>query len=264
MSYLCMNSSLTPEFIESRPDIKWDFYFLSSNDTITCDFIEKHISKKWDWGHFSWNSNIDWKFVKRHLNRNWDWNDLSQFLDVTWEIVQKNPDMQFGGSGLVMNKGIMPETIVQHFTRSQLTKKHSGCMNKYEYTDELLSRNPNLSWDFISRNPDIRDISQIDWDWTRLARLSMTTLKIVKENFRKLNRHTLSINPNLTADFVINNRGKVKWHWDLLSANKFNKHRVISARNKQMKITYYRSILYICLADKLPTEMICYIANCSV
>jgi hypothetical protein len=81
MTNLSMNSSITPEFVESHPKGllvepgvlgEWDMYFFSMNTSITPEFVENHPNLKWNVYNLSMNPSITSEFVESHPNWNWD------------------------------------------------------------------------------------------------------------------------------------------------------------------------------------------------
>ena len=76
---------------------------------------------------------------------------------------------------------------------------------------DILSRNPNITWDIVQQNPDKK------WNWWELSKNPNITWDIVQQNpDKKWNWYRLSENPNITWDIVQQNPDK-PWDWDRLS-----------------------------------------------
>src|SRR5258708_4326649 len=76
-----------------------------------------------------------------------------------------------------------------------------------------LSRNPNITWEFVQNNPDI------PWDWDYLSRNPNITWEIIQNNSDKpWNWGYLSRNPNITWEIIQNNSDK-PWNWGFISRN---------------------------------------------
>jgi hypothetical protein len=128
MSLININHSITPEMIESHPELKWDYNLLYNSLFITEEFIEKNIDKISNWFSFSKNPNISFEFIKKHSNKNWNWLLISK--RVTFNQIINN--LQFKWSWL------------------EITKNPN-------ITLELIFNNPHLPWVYhaICENPNL-------------------------------------------------------------------------------------------------------------
>ena len=88
-----------------------------------------------------------------------------------------------------------------------------------------ISRNPNITLDFIEANPDK------PWDWSGISLNPNITFDFIEANPDKpWDWFEISYNPNITLDFIEANPDK-PWDWYWISSNKFIYDNVICERS---------------------------------
>ena len=65
------------KFIESFPDDKWDWDYLSKNPNITFETVQNNPDKPWNWMWLSENPNITFEIVQNNQEKSWDFCWLS-------------------------------------------------------------------------------------------------------------------------------------------------------------------------------------------
>ena len=170
-------------------DIKWDPIYDREPDDWDCFFL-------------SLNPNITWDIVQSNPNKSWNYAMLSKNPNITWNngvnLVQSNPHP-------------VPERTALAGGTSSLYGP--ACGNGKDWDYNMLSKNPNITWDIVKENPDRA------WDYDELSRHHTITWNIVLSNPNKpWNYVYLSSNPNITLDIVKENPG-IDWDYSWLSLN---------------------------------------------
>ena len=111
-------------------DIKWDPIYDREPDDWDCFFL-------------SLNPNITWDIVQSNPNKSWNYAMLSKNPNITWNngvnLVQSNPHP-------------VPERTALAGGTSSLDGP--ACGNGKDWDYNMLSKNPNITWDIVKENPD--------------------------------------------------------------------------------------------------------------
>lgn len=243
-NHISINTNISDRIIRKYPDLPWEDMGLIYNNTITWDLLSERIdyalnldltsksyqekprnlrdaeflnSESWRrgglWKHLSDHPNITPQAVASYPEVDWDWYEIYQNSNFTLNEIQKR---------FITTKDPLEEKLVL----------------------SIASCNPNIPFSYIVSRPDI------PWNFSELCSSNKVTIDDILQypNLRWDGR-TLSLNPNITLDFVIrtddrifdpeevdsifNLRGHVQysqfksikscirltWDWDYLSCN---------------------------------------------
>lgn len=195
------NPNITMEIVEANPFFPWDYLALAGNPSISLETAEKFLVVENGWkedpindeifyeSDISLNANVTWEIVKAHPEKRWNYEKMSRNPNITWEIIQSNPDKPWSIKEFSKNPNVTWELIrdnpdlpwdfygtMSHmkFLPEDLPEILAG--EKYGFTIQFLSENPNLTWDIVKANPEI------EWDY-----------------------HTMTVNPNITWEIMQTN-----------------------------------------------------------
>lgn len=203
------NPNLTIGFIKRFPDEPWRFDLISRNPAITMEDVKNNPDLPWDFGGLSMNPNLTIEYVKNNLDKNWNWADITFNADVN--DIKNNPDLPWAwyafGSN---NKNITIDFITKHMEKGNIMDLFKVSLNPEIKPDDVRN-NPDLPWEFylggFSYNPSI-DIEFVKEFKDRLCFQEVSanpgiTMEDIRNNpdlpWEWLD---VSINPNLTIDFV--------------------------------------------------------------
>lgn len=151
--------------------------------------VNSYPEAPWDWIQLSLNPSISFEYIKATPHLPWNKRCVSQNSGITEAIVRSNPEFQWDYTGLCAN--------------------------------------PNLSYAFFKEyliEPDA--VRHIDWNILS-ANPSITTLDIIENPQHPWNDRFLSMNPNITSAFILNEGASRQWHPASVSANAGIKERDI-------------------------------------
>lgn len=168
--------------LAQNPSISLNDLVILGNDDIFL-FIHSHPELTWD-------------FVKKYLHKSWHWKELAKRDFIRWEHILESPKLLEVCS---INPNITPKIV------------YENDWIMWSYVD--LSRNPNLTMEFILQYID-------EMDWYQVSINSSITWENVI-NFPELpwRWDGLSQNPNITWEIIKNNLDK-PWHWLTIGMNK--------------------------------------------
>lgn len=189
--------------IEKNPNLPWNFQEISVNHTLTSEFLIKYIDQDWDWVALSKNKNLNFDKLIGLVPLNWHWRRLSENTSLTKNFVRYYYNYFYTHKvlhNIYQNKIIPFEEILAdsfwpdnlyltsyhpEITADYVLKQESiseisiqnlsanlGLRvpdlqklldNNIELDFELLSRNPNLSFNFILKYKDKK------WDYDLLS-----------------------------------------------------------------------------------------------
>lgn len=181
------NKFIDINFVKSHPEFKWDWDELSG--TLPIDQIDSNPEFKWDYFYISENKTLTSEYVLSHMDKNW-----------SWENIFDNPNIDYN---------ILTESKVD------LSDKMNDSINGEIHYDKLFK---NISSSFIKKYKDIFLSNEPIFNTFHM--LGIITLQdIEKDPDLIVDYQYFSENPNLTIDYVINNKDEP---WDLrrLSRNK--------------------------------------------
>lgn len=165
------------------------------------------------------NSNITIQFIKNNKkNINFDYYNIFKGKLLTYNMIKKNKDFLFDGCSkqrikdyfdiLCQNPNITMKDI-------QENPHIFNCLRN-------LSRNPNITWEFIKSKIDENNQSLININWSRLcinSNLKFEDIKYIWLNYPNVFiEHKFGVNPNITWDIVKNNMD-IPWNWLDISEN---------------------------------------------
>lgn len=118
------NPNVTLEIIESNPQIKWDFYYMSCNSNITWENIKKTLDKyNWSIKVATYNPNVTWSIVKENLDLNWDWCYICLTFKINEEDIDKYPiDFTYFSSNPYITMDLVKKYSHKHWNYNELIK----------------------------------------------------------------------------------------------------------------------------------------------
>lgn len=169
------NPNLTWDIVLDNPDFKWNYYALSGNKNITWDIYDNNNTHKWNCYILVNNPNIDWNIMQNKYKKFYYFmHNVSSNPNITWKIIKDNPDVlgnrwKWNYHFLICNPNITFE-IIQNY------------LKKYILDGSSISLNPNLTWDNIINNPDIK------WDFNVILNTIELPLEIylITEKIRNI------------------------------------------------------------------------------
>jgi hypothetical protein len=251
-------SSLTFEIIENYPDIKWDYFILTSNINIPIDFIKKNLDKNFNWYHLSLTVDIEtifenielpWKYIyisknsnlrEHHIIKykdkiNWDWNSLLLNGNISIDFIMDHKENDYQ-----IEYGLIYSCLTSKFISSNINKPfwNFNELSKHpSITLNIVKNNKNKEWNwgklskYLKINiEDVLENNDLPWNWNKLSKNTYLTIGmkcIIKYPHLPWNWYYLSESPNITIDFIkkysnINNLDYVDWN--ILSKNLLKKH----------------------------------------
>lgn len=240
---LSLNPSITWEIIQANPDFGWNFQALSLNPSITWEIIQANpdfpknsgIPTPWDWENISRNPNITWEIILVNPTLPWNRTVAYKYIPMTEEtfstmnktpeffgyfsenpsltlgMILKEPNGNWIWERVSANPGIKMENIIEY----PAYPKHPGKMLPWNYGG--LSRNPNITWDFIMKNLDK------PWNWDCLCMNPNITPEIVKAHSFTSDCKTLDYFLCNQCRYCRQQKNCVwrskNWDWDYLCEN---------------------------------------------
>lgn len=263
------NPGVTAEVV-AKHDLKWDPVGLSRNPNIQ-SLIEASPKYNWSMRNVSINSAINTTFVAKFPDLKWDYDMLvlnpnyeSQSALGMCNIVNlsMSPTLTLGMLGqtkgwcmaLLSNNPYLPAGTVEKF-------------GDWDWYPKLIATNPAVpistlqkmsTWDpsDSSAHPGltlpVMESCAGKWDMELLSANGAVDMKFVADHKWNWNYSTMSQNPNLTAQFVLDNMDK-KWDWAAIAAHKCLTPKLVEARsdwsdtilfsNKHLPIDYLLKLL---------------------
>lgn len=137
------NPDIRPEFVIAHPELPWNTeWAIYENPRLTPSWIKEHPEFPIDWNGYSRNPSLTRKFLVDNLDKEWNWIRLSSSIAITEDIV---------------------EELIDH----PLAHWHWGMCG--------LSKNPNLSYDFVERHLDK------PWDYRLLSMNNQGLNRVLRE-----------------------------------------------------------------------------------
>jgi hypothetical protein len=187
-------------------------------------FLEENIDKyEWNFSGISQNKGLTAEFIDKHPDWNWDWDILSRHLSVpSLEFIEKYRDKKWNWSSLLCQQCISLD-IIEKCIQYYETKISDHEINNNPVIYKLiscgiywlpLSRNPNLTIDYIKRYLDKQ------WHWHFLAKNSNLTIEFIKNHqvFSEYGHQSLSYSSHLTFEYIQNHPDD-NWNWIAISKN---------------------------------------------
>jgi hypothetical protein len=217
-SYTSLNPNITWDIVQQNPDFNWNINYLAGNPNITINIIQNNKDK--------------FKYVNYHPREPNDFlRNLVRNPNISWEMILNLTKANFPSADYNQNLNVTFDFIRQH------------CMmlNYYEYFELCISKHPDLTWEFVLENINCR------WDWYKLSKHPNISFEIIRDNpeynwsyfgiienpnftlelvekvingelwsDKFITAYTLSINPNLTWEFI-QRYSILNWNYEALS-----------------------------------------------
>jgi len=245
--YLIQNPNLTWEFIYSNLEIfrKYDPILekVTIHPSVTMDIINKHPEIEWCYKKIIYNPNIDFenynkfKFAFGDLEKHRE--ILSKSKNLPIQTILDNPDFKWDFYSIILNPNLVADYLepILKLYKSQ----NKMCYFSWEYLSQspfitmdmiekypdfpwkpyLLTKNPNLTCEFVKRNyyKYFKNQKDIIFYWKSISKHHNIKLIDIEENLRDYPWHWggLSENPNITWEFV-NKHKSESWNWSMLSS----------------------------------------------
>ena len=135
----------------------------------------------------------------------WNWSLVSSNPSISFEFISKNPTLPWVPKYVSSNPNITQKDIVSNL--------------EYPWDFEGLCSNPNLSLDFFNEyivKPDV--VHRVDWHLIS-ANPSIIMMDVINYSNYAWNDRYLSMNPNLTSNFILNEGKGRKWFVPYVSSN---------------------------------------------
>lgn len=175
------------------PEKTWNYQDLTMNSNISLDFIESHALP------------LDKKTTKDFKKIPWEYHLLVNNPNLTIQYIDKHYDKRWKH----IYASIRSVFVNREFFNNLSAKTMIN--NKDFSFDSVISINPNITWDIVRNNSDIK------WNYDPLSANANITMEIIKAHPEiKWNYRFISRNPNITWEMVKNNIGE-EWDWDDLS-----------------------------------------------
>lgn len=169
------------KILEYFPDKEWDWHYLTSNPNISLEYIDNHPELPWVKENICRNPNITLNYVFQHPEIVWDWQALANNSGITLNDISSHPEIPWN----------------------------------YLY----VSHNDNITLDFILENIEHFDTKEKS---KNLGKGSLITLKNIEDHPELFwSKGVLSMNPNLTLDYVFDHPDDSdnKWEWLFICSN---------------------------------------------
>jgi hypothetical protein len=86
------NPNVTFDIIQTNPQIKWDFLWLSGRSHITWENIKSTLDiYPWNIKQTTYNPNVTWESIKEFPTLNWDWAYISLKFKISEDDIGKYP-----------------------------------------------------------------------------------------------------------------------------------------------------------------------------
>ena len=182
------NEKITIDDIIEHPDIPWDYYGLSRH--IDVNFIYANPALPWNYHELSGKAAL-W-FILDNLDYCLDYSYLSSNPNLTIDFILEHLDKNWEWEDLYSNPNIMLEDLITN--NLQFKDKYAF---QRVYPDYCVENLQDLDWKIISEYASMDCIKKyMAWSWNYIS---------------------LSMNPNITIDFILENKNK-SWNYDILSA----------------------------------------------
>ena len=235
-SAISLNPNLTWEIISTNLDRQWWWSPLSQHPCVTWEIIQENTHLEWDPWYACYNPNFTLQIIED--NREWFGQCLYLAIEncydrldngeTSLEFISKMMDTLVTLGHSLSHSVYRSLVILGHtpLTPSLSIDAKISSWDMYKLSTQIplefiqnhpelkwefggVSRNPNLTWEFVMANLDKR------WDWKALSRSPIVTMEIIDSSPNiPWNWGEVSSNPNLTWDYVINNRDRP---WSLYS-----------------------------------------------
>jgi len=190
------NPNTTLELIETYIHYPWNWELICYSLITKFDFVEKYLhTNKIEWAALSLNKNITIDDIERNIELPWNWKNISTRLDITIEFIKKHSDKKWCIFNLSQNPSLWDD------------------INKNAQNYDALTAlfNPNVTLEFIERHMPIYTMPENEHYLNQeLPRLPVITLDFIRKHKDVFNTECFSLNPNVTFDFIMENKD-MRW-----------------------------------------------------
>jgi hypothetical protein len=232
--YLGRNQNFTLDFVDTFPDLDWDWREITSNYNISIDEIKANPDRPWDYQYLSCRYDLDYDFVKENREKGWNYTNLI-FYGIIPESVYKSLPIPFAEPILVnyytnridfdtlgidrwdfLNKrGKIPSCGEENWRLMDIRniKKYSKELSEIEIIKKEKSERSNITIDELRSNSG-------SWDWDVISNNRIFTLDIIKNNLDlSWNWDIISKRDDISTDMIEDNI-LLKWNWKVISSRK--------------------------------------------
>ena len=227
----------------------------SRNENIKIEDILNNANLKWNWKFISSRSDLLLEHILMNRFLHWDWEQLSKTLKITIEDVLNNIDLPWDYSSLTLNENIKINDVVKYMKPYvKLCEENNQILwdtvkiipwnfdsyplaFNYLFGNEVkiieikqnkilplnvnfFSNCPAILYSFIKHFPS--KVFHYELDKTLLKKFLGTnfiTIEKIEENPTFPWYPTISVNPNITLDYVLKNLNK-NWNLGIVTRNK--------------------------------------------
>lgn len=225
------------------PDFMWNWDLLSQN--LPIDQIMEYTDFPWNYKKFNINKTLTQKFIDEHKDKSkFDWNYSKIVMKINLSKITENPDFLSNFDIMSRNPTLTSEFLLNHLDEDwdwNAVFRNSNidfdilADSKVDFTNMInesiingednegeqiyyIDYASNLSAKFIRKYKDI--FLTYEEAFEEIHENGILTLEDIKEDPELIVNHEyLSLNPNLTIDYVIANLDK-PWNIENLSMNK--------------------------------------------
>ncbi len=210
-SYISANPNINIKFIKDNKYKGFDWDCLSSNPGIFPHDITNNLDLPWNWLYISANININIKFIEDNINEDWNW----EYLTFNPSITIKDIEDTLHLPGYHWDMDIFWSKVNVDLEYIEKNIKNINSVN-WKY----LSSNPNITFDFIIKHKNQK------WNWNYLSRNPAISTKNIEDTLNNKDYlwclwdwNSISLNCNITIEFIEKYIDKINWKF--LSNNKF-------------------------------------------
>ena len=231
---LSNNISVNMKIIKSHPEIKWDYDKLSS--FINIKDIIANPDHEWNYDNLSENITLTAEYILQNINQPWNWDLLFNNKSVNFDVLADSDiDLtEYFPNNQQSLFALTSKFIVKYFNYFKTIFAESEWVAIYH--EGIISINdviahPELIFSYFSFSNSTKlelwyvlDNLDQNWDWEELSRNSSFDVSDIIKGIKfgiKWYYDFLSLNPNLTFDFVYSNKGE-EWDVETLSNNPYN------------------------------------------
>lgn len=145
------------------------------------------------------------KLILDFPDSDWDWNLVSSNPSISLDFVLQHPNLPWLPKYVSMNSSITEADVVSNL--------------EYPWDFEGLCMNPNMSMSFFNRYV-VKPVEVHRIDWHLLSsNPSITMIDVINNPTYSWDDRYLSLNPNLTSNFILNEGKSRNWYVPLVSSN---------------------------------------------
>jgi hypothetical protein len=179
-----------------RHKFKMSWYHISKNEGIEMEDIENNPTLPWNYQQVLFNPNLTFEFFQQNLHH----------------FVEKPMDLFLQTCSFTSEQIL---SLKRYRLREDDMNDIPMYWNLYDY-----SKNPNVTMELLHQKRDKK------FDWFELSKNKSITMEMIDENLDSempfsWNFEGISMNPNLTIDFIDKYLDKFENYWKLIGQNSF-------------------------------------------